>query len=47
MRTEDENLVILELGFGDFDEDDIVRLEDSYGREGTTPSELDGKKYPQ
>lgn len=27
-----ENLVILELVFGDFDENDIVRLEDKYGR---------------
>lgn len=27
-----EPLVLLELAFGDFDEDDIVRLEDRYGR---------------
>lgn len=27
---------ILEIGFGDFDETDIVRLEDKYGRQGTT-----------
>jgi mannose-1-phosphate guanylyltransferase/mannose-1-phosphate guanylyltransferase/mannose-6-phosphate isomerase len=27
-----ENLVLLELAFGDFDEGDIVRLEDKYGR---------------
>lgn len=27
-----KNLVILELVFGDFDEKDIVRLEDKYGR---------------
>lgn len=26
------NLVVLELTFGDFDENDIVRLEDKYGR---------------
>jgi len=27
-----ENLVLLELAFGNFDEKDIVRLEDKYGR---------------
>jgi mannose-6-phosphate isomerase-like protein (cupin superfamily) len=27
-----EKLVILELAFGDFNENDIVRLEDKYGR---------------
>lgn len=27
-----EPLVLLELAFGDFDENDIVRLEDRYGR---------------
>ena len=27
-----ETLVLLELAFGDFDENDIVRLEDRYGR---------------
>jgi mannose-1-phosphate guanylyltransferase/mannose-1-phosphate guanylyltransferase/mannose-6-phosphate isomerase len=27
-----ENLVLLELAFGSFDEKDIVRLEDKYGR---------------
>jgi len=27
-----ETLVFLELAFGDFDEGDIVRLEDKYGR---------------
>ncbi|MFA6554041.1 MAG: phosphomannose isomerase type II C-terminal cupin domain [Candidatus Paceibacterota bacterium] len=27
-----ENLVLLELAFGEFDEKDIVRLEDKYGR---------------
>lgn len=27
-----EKLVILELAFGEFDENDIVRLEDKYGR---------------
>ena len=28
----DEPVVILEISFGDFDEKDIVRLEDKYGR---------------
>jgi mannose-6-phosphate isomerase-like protein (cupin superfamily) len=32
LETEDSKLVILELSFGSFDEDDIVRLEDRYGR---------------
>ena len=27
-----ENLILLELAFGNFDEADIVRLEDKYGR---------------
>lgn len=27
-----EKLIILELAFGDFDEKDIVRIEDKYGR---------------
>ena len=27
-----EKLIILEIAFGDFDEKDIVRLEDDYGR---------------
>ena len=27
-----ETLVLLELAFGDYDEEDIVRLEDKYGR---------------
>lgn len=29
-----ESLVILEISFGDFDENDIERLEDRYGRAG-------------
>jgi mannose-6-phosphate isomerase-like protein (cupin superfamily) len=32
LETTDSKLVILELAFGDFDENDIVRLEDKYGR---------------
>lgn len=28
----DDEVKILEISFGDFDEDDIVRLEDKYGR---------------
>lgn len=27
-----EGLSVLEIGFGDFDEDDIVRIEDDFGR---------------
>ncbi|MFT4303062.1 MAG: phosphomannose isomerase type II C-terminal cupin domain [Candidatus Woesearchaeota archaeon] len=30
---EGDDLKVLEISFGDFDEDDIVRLEDKYGRE--------------
>lgn len=29
-------LVILEISFGEFDENDIVRLDDRYGRDNTT-----------
>jgi mannose-6-phosphate isomerase-like protein (cupin superfamily) len=32
MKGGTENLILLELAFGDFDEKDIVRLEDKYGR---------------
>jgi len=32
LETGDSSLVILELAFGDFDQNDIVRLEDKYGR---------------
>ncbi len=32
LETKDSSLVILELAFGEFDENDIVRLEDKYGR---------------
>jgi mannose-6-phosphate isomerase len=28
----DEGIKIMEIGFGDFDEDDIIRYEDKYGR---------------
>jgi mannose-6-phosphate isomerase-like protein (cupin superfamily) len=28
----DDNVQILEMAFGDFDENDIVRLDDNYGR---------------
>ncbi|MEK7089370.1 MAG: phosphomannose isomerase type II C-terminal cupin domain [Patescibacteria group bacterium] len=34
----DEPLEFLEIAFGDFDENDIVRLEDKYGRKGSPPS---------
>lgn len=30
--TNDDNLEIMEISFGEFDENDIVRLEDSYNR---------------
>lgn len=32
IRANDQHVRILELAFGAFDENDIVRLEDSYGR---------------
>lgn len=32
MEAGDEALVVLEITFGDFDENDIERLEDKYGR---------------
>ena len=32
IRTEDSAARVLEISFGDFDEDDIVRLEDRYKR---------------
>lgn len=32
VRGGDETLVFLEIAFGDFDEHDIVRLSDAYGR---------------
>lgn len=32
IQTKDYPLKILEISFGDFDENDIVRLEDDYGR---------------
>jgi len=32
IETLDFSAEIMEVSFGDFDEDDIVRLEDSYGR---------------
>jgi mannose-6-phosphate isomerase-like protein (cupin superfamily) len=38
-NTHDVPLVFIEIQRGDYlGEDDIVRLEDDYGREGTTPS---------
>lgn len=38
LETGDSTLVILELAFGDFDENDIIRLEDRYGRITTKQS---------
>jgi mannose-6-phosphate isomerase-like protein (cupin superfamily) len=32
IKTEGSTVDILEISFGDFDEDDIVRLSDKYGR---------------
>ncbi len=32
IMTQDSELKILEISFGEFDEDDIVRVEDEYGR---------------
>ena len=33
--TTGSGMRVLEVSYGDFDEKDIIRLEDSYGREGT------------
>ncbi|MFH1064458.1 MAG: phosphomannose isomerase type II C-terminal cupin domain [Candidatus Woesearchaeota archaeon] len=35
IRTSDSDVSILEVSFGEFDENDIVRLEDKYDREKT------------
>ena len=32
MSASDEGLEVLEIGFGDFDEEDVIRYEDKYGR---------------
>ena len=32
LASGDTDIQVLEISFGDFDEDDIVRIEDSYGR---------------
>jgi mannose-6-phosphate isomerase-like protein (cupin superfamily) len=32
IKAQDEEVVILEISSGNFDEDDIIRLEDKYGR---------------
>ena len=31
LKTEDDSLEVLEISFGEFDENDIIRLEDNYG----------------
>lgn len=36
IMTTDSEMRVMEISYGEFDETDIVRLEDSYGREGTT-----------
>ncbi|MBK8846632.1 MAG: phosphomannose isomerase type II C-terminal cupin domain [Bacteroidetes bacterium] len=36
ITTSNSSLSILEISFGDFDENDIVRLEDKYNRIGVT-----------
>lgn len=33
LKAKDQTVYILEISFGDFDEDDIKRLTDDYGRE--------------
>lgn len=38
MQTLDDTLVILEIAYGEFDEEDIVRLEDKYGRSSPSNS---------
>jgi len=32
LEAEDDNVQVLEISYGDFEEDDIIRLEDKYGR---------------
>lgn len=32
LEAEDESVEVLEIAYGDFDENDIIRLEDKYGR---------------
>lgn len=32
LSAEDEPVQVLEIAFGDFDENDIIRIEDKYGR---------------
>ena len=32
IETTDNSVLFLEIAYGDFDEDDIIRLEDKYGR---------------
>ena len=32
IATKDDAVLFLEIAFGDFDEEDIIRLEDKYGR---------------
>lgn len=32
VESTEEDVIFLEIAFGDFDEEDIVRLEDKYGR---------------
>ena len=32
IMTQDEHVQVLEVSFGEFDEDDIVRIEDKYNR---------------
>lgn len=32
LKTEDDSLEVLEISFGEFDENDITRMEDNYGR---------------
>ncbi|MFT4250130.1 MAG: phosphomannose isomerase type II C-terminal cupin domain [Candidatus Woesearchaeota archaeon] len=32
MQTKNEQMIVLEISYGEFDEEDIIRLEDKYGR---------------
>jgi len=38
LATKDKRVKVLEISFGTFDEEDVIRHEDKYGREGAEKS---------
>ena len=46
IKTSDASLSIMEISFGDFDENDIVRLEDKYKRNNTSPEKTILERKP-